>query len=92
MLQATKASDGAINGIITMNRRSRLTMRRGDMSPAAVLALVSVVAVVALAYLTLMLRPDARRSNSDSTEIRVYCASGVAEPIELAHAELSGAV
>lgn len=58
--------------------------RHGQVSPTVVLALSSIVAVLGLAYSMLLLRPDARHTAPNGVELRVYCAAGVAEPINQA--------
>ena len=58
------------------------TPRQGRASPALMIGLVSLVAIVLLMILALRLRPDARRTSSDNVNIRVYCAAGVARPVE----------
>ncbi len=50
------------------------------------LAAISLVSLLGLAWLALLMRPEARRvqatEGSDST-VRIYCAAGVAKPVQL---------
>ncbi len=59
-------------------------VRKGFVSPAVQWTLTSLGALIALSYLAIALPPDARRVAHVATEVRVYCASGVAGPVEQA--------
>ncbi len=48
----------------------------------ALLFVGSIIVVVILGYLAMRLRPEARRQAHDYPVIRVYCAAGVAKPVE----------
>ncbi len=56
--------------------------RRGAISRVLILLIVSILLVVLLGYFALRLRPDAHRTTFSQTTVRVYCASGVAQPVE----------
>lgn len=62
----------------------RMIQRRGEISPVGLLAIASVVLIVGLLYLSLQLRPGARSDASRAAEVQIYCAAGVASPIEQA--------
>lgn len=64
--------------------RIHLANRRRGISPVAVTAALSIAALGVLAGLTLWLRPDVRRWPQPADELRIYCASGVAGPIQQA--------
>ncbi len=65
-------------------RVPRGIIRHGGISPAVQWTLGSACAVVVLGYLTMALPTDARRCPDPVAEVRVYCASGVARPVEQA--------
>ena len=47
-----------------------------------VILLLSVFIVAGLGYLALSLRPDAKRNANEKTTVRIYCAAGIAKPVE----------
>ena len=56
--------------------------KRGQTSVALIIGLASLIAIILLMFMALRLRPDARRTSSDNINIRVYCAAGIARPVE----------
>ena len=56
--------------------------KRGQTSVALIIGLASLIAIILLMFMALRLRPDARRTSSDNVNIRVYCAAGIARPVE----------
>ena len=46
------------------------------------LLLISIALVLALGILAVRLRPDAQRAQTGETPLRVYCAAGIAKPVE----------
>ena len=56
--------------------------RNGSVSRLLMFMLCSLMAVVGLAVAALQLRPDAIRTHGQPEQIRVYCAAGVAKPVE----------
>ena len=62
--------------------RTTQNNRNGRASIALLLGLASIVVVFLLLTFSLRLRPDARRTTADNVQINVYCAAGVARPVE----------
>ncbi len=62
--------------------RSNWLGKRGQTSVALIIGLASLIAIILLMFMALRLRPDARRTSSDNVNIRVYCAAGIARPVE----------
>ena len=66
------------------NHRSHSRFRRGALSLAAWLMIVSFLVFMGLGWLALQLRPDSQRKPLGDVEVRVYCAAGLAKPVEQA--------
>ncbi len=63
-------------------KKYQVVRRRNGLSKPALLFALSILLVAGLCFFALKLRPDARRGNATGTPVRVYCASGVARPVE----------
>lgn len=61
--------------------KSNLIERKG-VSSFLLLFLLSVLLVVGLGFLALWLRPDAARDAGLDATVRIYCASGIAKPVQ----------
>jgi len=60
----------------------RAAARSGSVSRLLLFLLGSVLAVVALGMAALQLRPEAVRSDNQLEKVRIYCAAGVAKPLQ----------
>lgn len=58
------------------------TARSGFTSSIPILFCASFMLVVGLGYVALIIRPDSSRNSNQNPPVRVYCASGVAKPVE----------
>ena len=56
--------------------------RKGIVAKPLLLALISLGLLACLGFLILQIRPDAKRFSSSQQTVRVYCASGIAKPVE----------
>ena len=56
--------------------------RQGSASKLVIFLISSILLVLALGMAALRLRPDAARKDSQSDRVKVYCAAGVAKPVE----------
>ncbi|MCH2181494.1 MAG: substrate-binding domain-containing protein [Mariniblastus sp.] len=62
-------------------RRSPSAARTGQV-PFALVGMLSIIVMILLILMALRLRPDAQRASADDTNLRVYCASGIAKPVQ----------
>ena len=62
--------------------RATKNNRPGRASIALLFGLASIVVMFLLFIMALRLRPDARRTSADNIQLNVYCAAGVARPVE----------
>lgn len=58
-------------------------VRNGSASRLLLLFGASLIVVIGLIYAGLMIRPDARRGDHQDSLVRVYCASGIVQPVEM---------
>ena len=67
--------------MVTVFRLGRYR-RSGSVGRLLVFMLCSMIAVLALSFAALHLRPDANRSVATADQVRIYCAAGVVKPVE----------
>ncbi|MEE2639923.1 MAG: hypothetical protein VX768_04800, partial [Planctomycetota bacterium] len=57
-------------------------LRLGRVSGLTLLLVCSLLAVGLLFYLALALRPEAKREFAGEQELNIYCAAGIAKPVQ----------
>ncbi|MEC9092384.1 MAG: substrate-binding domain-containing protein [Planctomycetota bacterium] len=65
------------------SRQFRLKRRcQGEISLIVLLGIITLVGVGLLFYLMLRLRPEAKRDSTDQQSVTIYCAAGIAKPVQ----------